>query len=267
MLGSKSKTITISLLVISVLLSLFLPCQGCKEEEKQGEELALVVPKMTLVKRDIIDEDSLKRELEIVHPVIPPDKQSRYQLYVTPSDSAVSELAAQINGARDAYQTAVQWIWVSEETLNQVAEKWLMPNEFLTNTPRYPNNPVKGEVVSDCEEQANTLVSLLRAEGIRPEEARVVLGKVEFGDEEGGHAWVELMSNGHWLALEPTTGPYWDDEAGELVSSQGAPFDYYATHTYPVIQVWAYYNDIYYFDPRNGSGNAPDSWRKVALAN
>jgi hypothetical protein len=263
---SRSKSVTISLLVIIVFLVVFLPCQGCKEEEQQGEELALVVPKMTLVKKDIIDEDNLKKELEIVHPVLPPDKQSRYQFYVTPDDPAVIALAAQISEAREAYQTAVQWIWVSEQTLNHVAEKWLSPNEFLTNTPSYPSNPVKGKIVSDCEEQANTLVSLLRAAGIQPEEARVVLGKVKFGDEEGGHAWVELMPNGNWLALEPTTGPYWDDEAGELVSSRGAPFDYYATHNYPVVQVWAYYNDIYYFDPRNGAGNAPDSWHKVTLA-
>ena len=261
-----SKRIISSLLVVSILLVLFLPCQGCRREKRQAEELAMVGPKMTLLKKNIIDEDTLKQELKVVHPVLPPDKQSRYQFYVTPGDAAVSTLAEQINGVREAYQTAVQWVWVSEQTLNHVAEKWLTPNEFLTNTPRYPDNPVKGQVVSDCEEQANTLVSLLRAEGIRPEEARVVLGKIKFGDEEGGHAWVELMSDGQWLALEPTTGPYWDDEAGELVSGRGAPFDYYATHTYPVIQVWAYYNDVYYLDPRNGTGNAPNSWRRVILA-
>lgn len=261
----RSKSIIVSLLVALALLVFLLPCQGCREEE-QEEELALVVPKMTLVKKNIINEDELKRELKIVHPVLPPDKQSRYQFYITPNDSAVSALAAQTNGAREAYTTAVQWIWVSEQTLNHVPEKWLMPNEFLTNTPHYPGNPVKGKVVSDCEEQANTLVSLLRAEGIRPEEVRAVLGKVKFGGEEGGHVWVELISNGHWLALEPTAGPYWDDEAGKLVPSRDAPFDYYATHTYPVVQVWAYYNDIYYLNPRDNSGNAPASWRKVTLA-
>jgi len=260
---SRSKGITISLLTALVLFGSLLPCQGCGE---QKGELALLVPKMTLVKKNVIDEDELKRELKVVHPVLPPGKQSRYQLYVTPNDSAVSALAAQTKGAKDAYKAAVQWIWVSEQTLNHVPEKWLMPHEFLANTPNYPGNPVKGKVVSDCEEQANTLVSLLRAESIRPEDVRVVLGKVKFGDEEGGHAWVELMSNGHWLALEPTSGPYWDDDAGKLVSSRGAPFNYYASHTYPVIQVWAYYNDVYYLDPRDNLGNAPASWRKVALA-
>ena len=228
-------------------------------------EMALLVPKMTLVKKNIIDEDKLKKELEFVHPVLPANKQSRYQLYVTPQAPAVGALAVQTKGARDAYSVAVQWTWVSEQTLNNVAEKWLMPDEFLTGTPNYPNNPVKGKVVSDCEEQANTLVSLLRAEGIIPEEGRVVLGKVRFGDKEGGHAWVELKFNGHWLALEPTSGSYWDDETAKLVRSRGVPFDYYAGHTYPEIQVWAYYNDIYYLDPRDNAGNAPDSWRNVAL--
>ena len=275
----RSKGVTIGLLATLALLVPFLPYQGCMwgngksqpallapEKEQNNGELAMLVPKMTLVKKNIVDEDELKRELKLVHPVLPSGKQSRYQLYVTPNDSAVRELSAQTNGARDAYKAAVQWTWVSEQTLNHVPEKWLMPHEFLSNTPNYPSNPVKGKAVSDCEEQANTLVSLLRAEGIRPPEVRVVLGKVRFGDEEGGHAWVELVSNGHWLALEPTSGPHWDDEVGKLIPSRGAPFDYYASHTYPVVQVWAYFSDIYYLDPSDDSGNAPASWRKAAMA-
>ncbi len=262
----RSKHIAIGLLVVLTVLVSSLPCQGCRGGKEQKEKPVMFVPKMTIIKKNVIDEDELKKELELVHPVLPAGKQSRYQLYVTPNDPAVRGLSTQTKGARDAYQTAVSWIWVSEQTLNHVPERWLMPHEFLANTPNYPSNPIKGKAVSDCEEQTNTLVSLLRAEGIRPEEVRVVLGKVKFGDEEGGHAWVELMFNGHWLALEPTSGPYWDDEVRKLVTSRGAPFGYYASHTYPVIQVWAYYNDIYYLDPRDNSGNAPASWRKVALA-
>ena len=83
---SRSKGITISLLTALVLFVSLLPCQGCRE---QKGERALFVPKMTLIKKNIIDEDELKKELEIVHPVLPPGKQSRYQLYVTPNDSAV----------------------------------------------------------------------------------------------------------------------------------------------------------------------------------
>ncbi len=90
-----------------------------------------------------------------------------------------------------------------------------------------------------------------------------MLGKVSFGDEAKGHAWVELLTDGHWLALDPTDGPYWDDKAERLVRKQGVSFNYYASHTYPVPQVSAYYNDIYYLDPGDGSGNAPASWYKV----
>jgi transglutaminase-like putative cysteine protease len=212
------------------------------------------------MRKNIIDEEKLKRQLEIVHPVIPPSKQSRYQLYVTPDDSAVEALAEPIDRVKEAYREAVQWIWVSDQTLHNESEKWLMPHEFLSDTPNYPSNPLKGNAVSDCEEQANTLVSLLRAEGINPEEVRVVLGKVKFEDGVGGHAWVELWHNGEWLPLEATSGPYWDDEEGKLVTKGGTPFAYYANHDYPVIEVWAYYNDIYYLDPRTHSGNAPDSW-------
>jgi len=136
----------------------------------------------------------------------------------------------------------------------------------LTNTPHYSSNPLKGEKVSDCEEQGNTLASLIRAAGIRPEEVRVALGEVMFNDTETGHAWVELFANGHWVALDPSSGPYWDDEAGKQVRRRGVPFDYYASHIYPVLQVRAYYNDIYYLDPRDGSGNAPVSWLKAAPA-
>ena len=193
-----------------------------------------------------------------------PGREFPVQLYVTPEDEVVKALAAQINGAEDAYKLAVEWIYVSEQKLNHVAEKWLTPDEFLTNTPHYQNNPLIGKAVSDCEEQANTLVSLIRAEGIPAEEVRVVLGKVSFGDEAKGHAWVELLTDGYWLALDPTDGPYWDDKAEKLVRKQGVSFNYYASHTYPVPQVDAYYNDIYYLDPGDGSGNAPASWRKAA---
>ncbi|MFC2022400.1 transglutaminase-like domain-containing protein [Chloroflexota bacterium] len=193
-----------------------------------------------------------------------PGEEFPFQLYVTPEDPSIEALAAQINGVKDAYNLAVQWTYVSEQKLNHVADKWLTPHEFLANTPHYPNNPLKGEVVSDCEEQAHTLVSLIRADGIRPEEVRVAIGEVEFGDIVTGHAWIELLTNGRWVALDPSSGPYWDDKAGKLVRRRGVPFNYYASHTYPVLQVWSYYNDIYYLDLMDSSGNAPASWHKAA---
>lgn len=191
-------------------------------------------------------------------------KESYFRLFVTPEDPSIEALVTQISGPRDAYQMAVQWIYVSDEELNHTADKWLTPDEFLTNTPHYPSNPLQDKVVSDCEEKANTLVSLIRAEGIRPEEVRVALGQVTFNDVETGHAWVELLANGRWLALDPSWGSYWDNKAGKLIQRRGFPFDYYDSHTYPVLKVWAYYNDIYYLDPRDGSGNAPASWHQSA---
>ncbi len=192
-----------------------------------------------------------------------PGEKFPFQLYVTPEDQVIEALAAQVNEAEDAYRVAVQWTYVSEQKLNHVADRWLTPHEFLTSTPYYPSNPLRGEEVSDCEEQANTLASLIRAAGIRPEEVRVALGEVIFNDTETGHAWVELFANGHWVALDPSSGPYWHDKARKQVRRRGVPFDYYASHIYPVLQVWAYYNDIYYLDPRDGSGIAPTSWHQV----
>jgi transglutaminase-like putative cysteine protease len=220
--------------------------------------------KRTLV--NVVDEDKLKRKLEIVHPVLPPDKQSRYQLYVTPNDAAVTSLAVRVNGARDAYELAVQWVWVSDQTLTGDPETWLTPHEFLVDTPTYTDNPARPNVASDCEEQAYTLVSLLRAEGIKADDVRVVLGKVDFAGEQGGHAWVELMDDGEWLPLDPSSGSYWDDDEKMLVQRDDTPFKYFSRHDYPQLEAWAYYNDIYYLDPRDGSGNAPVSWRAQRLS-
>lgn len=188
-------------------------------------------------------------------------KKSPYRHYVTPDDQAIEALTSQIDGIEDAYALAVQWTYVSEQTLNSVADKWLKPHEFLANTPYFPSNPLKGEAVSDCEEQAYVLVSLLRALGVRAEEVRVVLGKVDFDGTETGHAWVELFMDNQWLSLDPSSGPYWDDTAGEIRHRPGYSFDYYLSHAYPVIEPWIYCNDIYYLDLRDNSGNAPGSWQ------
>jgi len=217
------------------------------------------------LKPDIPDEQTLRDNLQVIHPELSQEKHSRYQLYVTPDAPAVAALAAQIDGVVAAYQQAVGWTWVSDGTLHGQPEKWLMPEEFLAETPAYGTNPVPPEIVSDCEEQANTLVSLLRAEGVAPSQVRVVLGEVNFGGEVGGHAWVQLWYEGQWIDLETTSGPYWDDDEGILVERNGYPFRFYANHHYPVVQVWAYYNDVFYWDPRVEEGNAPDSWKMQPL--
>lgn len=228
-----------------------------------GEEDGRIL--LRQLKPDLLSEQDLQDKLRAAHPTLDPDKESRYQIYITPNDNAVTGLAALLNGIEECYQAAVKWTWVSDSTLHATSEKWLMPHEFLIDTPGYDSNPVKPEVASDCEEQANTLVSLLRAEGVSAQNVRVVLGLVDFGGETGGHAWVEIKDNGKWLPLEATSGPYWDDNNNKLVSRNGHPFNYYSRHNYPDIEVWAYYNDVYYLDPRDNTGNAPFSWRRLQM--
>jgi hypothetical protein len=185
---------------------------------------------------------------------------SPYQAYVTPNDSAVQALASG-STKQQAYSTAVQWVWVSDSTLNGTSEKWLTPHVFLSDTPSYPTNPAAGSAASDCEEQAYTLVSLLRAVGTSASDVRVVVGQVNFNGEIGGHAWVEIYEGGRWFALDATSGPYWDDDDGRLYQSGGYPYYYYLTRTYPSLEVWGYFNDAYYYNPTTGQGNAPSSWR------
>lgn len=211
--------------------------------------------------REKIRELKLKRTVLDV-PEVPEELVSEYQLYVTPADGAVQSLSRQIESPTEAYATAVSWIWVSDQTLNHVAEKWLKPYEFLSDTAEYASNPAKGRIASDCSEQANTLTSLLRAEGIAPENVRVVLGLVDFDGSIGGHAWVEVYEEGVWVALEATSGPYYDDEKRQLVGSGGLPYTYFKFFPYPVLEKWVYYNDQYFYDIETRKGNPPSSWRR-----
>jgi len=176
-------------------------------------------------------------------------QSSPYQQFVTPNNSVIRELS---NGktVQEIYEMAVDWTWVSDSILNGKTEKWLLPHEFLSNTPSYSTNPSQGNAVSDCSEQANTLVSLLRASGVAAEDVRVVLGKVDFDGNIGGHAWVEIKEDGRWMVLEPTSGPYYDDEDELLISRGGMSYDYCKYHPYPVVEVWCYYNDVYFTDEK-----------------
>jgi hypothetical protein len=195
-----------------------------------------------------------------------PARELTLQQYVTPQDQAVKAITEGVNGLKDLYDTASRWIYISDEDLNRTTDKWLTPHEFLVDSPHYPANPVQGKAVGDCEEKSNTLVSMLRASGIKPEEVRVVLGEVSFNDIRTGHAWVEVFYNGQWLPLDPSWGPYWNEITGKLVNRKAVPFDYYTGHAYPVVRVWIYYNDIYYLDARNGTGDFPDSWNSGPTA-
>ena len=187
------------------------------------------------------------------------------QLYVTPDDATVKTTASRAGSIENAYKLAVGWAYVSDQRINGVTEEWMSPHDFLTKTPYYRNSPLPGKIAGDCEEQANTLASLIRALGVPAEGVRVVLGKASSVDDGKGHVWVELWDGRQWMALDPSSGPYWNDETERFVLRQGVPFDYFASHTYP-LRVLAYYNDIYYLDAVSGSGNAPDWWAGMAGA-
>lgn len=214
----------------------------------------------SILKRDIIDREKLLEILKEERPELPKEIISHYQLYVTPESLAVSQLGSG-KTIYQLYEESVSWVWVSDPTLNSTEEKWLEPEEFLANTPTYSTNPVPGKIVSDCSEQANALASLLRAGGVSAENVRVVLGDVDFEGVVGGHAWVQVFEDGVWVDLDPTSGPYWDDEKNQLVQSSGLSFDYFKFFPFPVLETWAYYNDLYFYDLEIKEGNAPAIWR------
>lgn len=222
----------------------------------------------TILKKDIVSKEELIQYLREKHKEIPvqpeqttPGVISSYQTYVTPNDSAVSGIAQSQNGYEAVYNYGTSnWVWVSDEVLYGQAENWVLPNYFLTQTPALPSNPVPNQVAGDCEEQANALASTLRADGMPADEVRVVLGLVNFSGQVGGHAWVEVYVKNQWIPLDATSGPYYDN--GQYVNVSGLPADYFATHEFPVLQNWFYYNDQYYHDVEANSGNAPSHWQQ-----
>jgi hypothetical protein len=143
---------------------------------------------------------------------------SPYQQFVTP-DVVKDEVKGLTK--EEIYEKAKSFVWVSDSVLHNSREKWMLPADFLVDTPAMEMNPVKGAIVSDCSEQANTLVSMLRASGVPAEDVRVVLGKVNFCGKVGGHAWVELKEESKWQVLEATSGPFYDEEKGEEVNRNG----------------------------------------------
>jgi hypothetical protein len=205
--------------------------------------------KNSKLKNTIFDvEPELSTHLSNDHWEVQPGQESVYQQFITPNDETIIELANTLKTPKDAYDIASKWVWVSDVTLHGKVEKWLKPSEFLKETPTYPKNPIPGRIVSDCSEQANTYVSILRAMGVSAEDVRVVIGEVEFDDEIGGHAWVEIWTENGWMPLDVTSGSYYDDDSGTLVTRNAAYYEYWMYHPYPVVEIWAYYNDQYYVD-------------------
>lgn len=217
------------------------------EFKAESEEM---IRKMELKKNvfDVIEIPRLIEYMEEEEWDTQPGQAAWYQHFVTPDASEIQKISNSISTHQEAYSLVVNWLWVSDPTLHKKAEKWLFPNEFLANTPSYSSNPVPGGVVSDCSEQANTLVSILRAKGVPAEDVRVVLGKVNFQGTIGGHAWVEIKEDGRWMVLDPTCGPYYDDENKVVKNRNGVNYNYWKYHPYPVEEIWVYYNDKYFTD-------------------
>jgi transglutaminase-like putative cysteine protease len=191
-----------------------------------------------------------------------PGYGAAFQTYITPDDDVIQQIASQISCIEDAYLVATQWVYVSDYKLNGTDDQWSSPDEFLTASPSLINNPVPGMVAGDCEEQANTLATIIRAAGIPPEEVRVALGVLDNDSMKRGHVWVEVYIYDKWLILDPCSGPYWDDSTGILVQRKGLPFDYYLTHQYPVQQVTVYYNDVFCYECGKSSDNLPVHWKQ-----
>jgi hypothetical protein len=212
-----------------------------------------------------------KKELRDLIQANPPETTGdlRVQEYVTPYADAVQDYLRDedFDDAEEIYETAVSWIWVSDATLNNQPDGWLTPTEFLQDTPDFDSNPVSGEIVSDCTEQANTLASLLIGSGEYDEETlRVVMGQVTSSNINGGHAWVEVYEDGEWFPVDATVGPYYDDDLEEVVypdNYEDIDFDYFRDENYSVVELWYYYNNKYIIDVSSGTGDAPDNWYSI----
>lgn len=236
------------------------------EEDEEDDMLLLESRRLEVI--DEIESFKMKRILRENRGLILRKENftqvSNYQKYVTPNNPVVTAYVASnsINTNQQAYASAVSWIWVSDQRLHGRPELWLMPAEFIQDTPSYPNNPLPGNMVSDCESQAYTLVSLLESIGFSKTDVRVVVGEVNFSGETGGHAWVQIYQNSQWFELEATSGPFYDEDDQKLVDNAGFPFNYFKTHPYPVVEYWAFFNDRYYYNPNNQvkSLDIPSHW-------
>ncbi len=237
-------------------------------DSERDKEFQRTRIKRTIEDRDLTDKDDLreylKQKQEEEQREMTTEMLSEYQLYVTPDADAVNELADNLDGIQEIYDEALSWVWVSEQYLNNQDEHWFTPEEFLTQTPTMPKNPKEGRPASDCSEQANTLASVLIADGISEENVRVVLGLVNFEGQRGGHAWVEIYENGRWIPLEATAGAYYDEETGILTGVRSLSYTYFVYHRYPSIEVWYYYNNLFFLDMTEATpkGNAPQHWQE-----
>jgi hypothetical protein len=155
----------------------------------------------------------------------------------------------------EAYLEAAQIIYMTDNDLWGVPEKWVSPNIVFTETSTLNTNIVNVPV-SDCEEHAISFVAMARKLGIPAENVRVATGYIEMNGEKYGHAWCQIKENNVWVNVEPTSGNY--VENGVLYTSTPLGLDYFEDKTYPVIEIWSYFNDEYYIT--NSNSNAPTDW-------
>lgn len=207
------------------------------ESEEKVREL-----KLNRSSRDVSSPEELESYMKEEEWVIEEGKESYYQQFVTPE-----KVEGYVKGLdkEEIYERALSFVWMSDNVLHNRDEKWMVPLDFLENSSKLERNPIS-EVASDCSEQANTLVSMLRASGVPAEDVRVVLGQVNFDGDVGGHAWVELKEDGKWFVLEATSGDIYDEDVGGKIKRNGVSYNYWKYHEYPVVEVWMYYNDKYY---------------------
>lgn len=241
------------------------PQRAVKQPSSQNDQQQMFADRSQFV-QDVQDRDELNQFLQ--RNTVTLDADYHFQMYVTPDNGTVLEYLKDndLEDKYDIYEAALSWVWVSDSLLNGQEEAWLYPAEFLSETPDYSSNPVSGTIVSDCEEQANTLASLLLASGEYNESSvRVAVGYVNFDGIAGGHAWVEVYEDGEWFPLDATIGPYYDENKNEVVAGDEETGDYYqfTTESYPVMELWYYYNDKYFFDVISQTGNTPDNWKDV----
>jgi len=106
---------------------------------------------------------------------------------------------------KETVYSCLDWVCRNIKYKAERGDVWFTPSEAIT----------KGK--SDCEEQAMTLCSLLRACGLSPDEIFVALGT--YGRFGGGHAWVDWLNGKYWV-LEATL-----ERAPDNIPEQVYPYE------------------------------------------
>ncbi|MBR9702035.1 hypothetical protein GOV13_03875 [Candidatus Pacearchaeota archaeon] len=223
------------------------------------EEAEKMIEKQELEKSSygVEDIDKLEEYLEADEWEVQEGHESYYQQFVTPDE--VKDYIEDLN-EKELYEKVTSFVWMPDKELHGIPEKWMTPVEFLEDSQNLDTNPL-GEIASDCSEQANTLVSMLRASGVSAKDVRVVLGKVNFSDVVGGHAWVEIKEGDKWMVLDPSLGPFYDEYFNIKLERDPIKYNYWKYHEYPSVEIWMYYNDVYFTDEE---AEVAEGWSKKA---